>query len=145
MDRAGRLMGATLLLLALATPTSSHAGSRSGTVLLPTASPSAARLAWVSVGGALNGALGYVIDLPGTLPVGKAYTLTRDAGVGPAELDVWFYEGIGGLIEEPQICPAVPEPNPDGEGGESGVLPCNADYAIVVLFFGADIDFTLHW
>ena len=166
MRARGIVPAGAIIALVLALTAESRASIRpfvdsaSGRVEFPAASPTPGRLVYLTT--ELNGQLAYVIDLGRRIDDRTPYTLTRTSSLTPVDLDVWFYSDLYGSHGEGYPCgptgPSGGPPEPDGDGGETGIINCgdsNADgmikgvdrarYAVVYLFTGARASFRLTW
>ena len=86
-----------------------------------------------------NGTLGFVIELPDPNDAERVFELRATRGVAATDLDAYFYRDIEGTGDPCQYTRPVVTP----DGGESGTICAGATHAVIVLFTGADVDFTL--
>ena len=129
-----------MLVLALAMP--AHAGGERGRVMVPVASPTIPRAAYLASPGS-NGLTGWVFRLdPAT--GGGHYTLTVTQGAtGFEDADVYFYEDLPDGSGPGAPCPV--SRSAQRGGTETGTIcpgPQTAAWAIVVLATGADARFS---
>ena len=109
-----------------------------GFVVAPVPAPSIPRTLYRVSGGEVNGVVGFVAEIP-CAELERSYRLVPGAtGVDSVNLDAWFYNEITGTGEP---CARVSSETEDG--GETGTICPGAKFAVVVLFLGADADFTL--
>lgn len=130
-----RITVCSLALLAIAFP--ARASTVSGHIDTAVATPTIPRTVYMTVPGS-NGLTGYVARIASST-VERSYSLARTAGTTREDdLDAWFYRDIDGTGEP---CPRAA--HPDGDGGETGKICPGAAWVVVVLFAGANVDFTL--
>lgn len=102
--------------------------------------PKTQRDVWRDTG--QNGVVGY------TFPVAEAtrggtFTLTVTSGVtGAEDLDITWYEEYGSASPAGQAAVSPGGSTVRRPGGEAGVIPSNARYGMVSMFFGANAEFT---
>lgn len=163
--RIGRSFAALVTAATFIAPATAHAGTATGSVLIP-GPPTTARVLYLA-NPATNGVAGFVVDLAGPVADGTSYTLARSGGTGPIQLSAFFYSDLLGSAGQGAVC-ITRKAEPDSTGGETGTIDCgdsnvdgventadNARYAIVTLSAGpdaggnvsggADADFTLTW
>jgi len=116
-----------------------------GTIVAPAVTPTGAVALYNAAGPASNGAVAFVFPLPSSAD-GSVYTLTKTTPM-VGNVDVWFYTSADGTIGD--VCSPVVT-SEDGtllnSSSETGVI-CpgsqTAAWAVVVLFSGANLSFTL--
>ena len=135
--RARRTIASALALACLGGAQQASAKNYEGSVLLPVLHPTIAREAYNLAPGT-NGIFGRVVRLNPSVTAGTEYTIRDDSGRAGTDFDVYWYPN---LAFGTAPCP-ISEETPGGPNRQHGVVRCDADYAIVVLFSGLAADFT---
>jgi len=139
------MLVATLSLGLGWTPPAQAVPPLTGTIVAPAVTPTGAVALYNAMGPVSNGAIAYVFSLPSSAD-GETYTLTKTTPMA-GNVDVWFYTNAGGKIGE--VCSGV-DNSEDGtlvnSSSQTGVI-CpgsqTAAWAVVVLFSGANLSFSL--